>query len=381
MSDKISLLPLELTLHILSYLPFESLLAFGETCRANYESHTLCLRCLRLGVFEKRIHSVISLLQAGWTTPDQVAYVPNNEKGGGTHFTISIIQPAMGAVSPGFGAKSLLKTNAPKRRVHMPQEMSRTLEQTVREQNKIFTQVVDRYGRGLRMLEFMAYDLDDEGAMALATKCQTMLQHLALRFEHPHIRDGPIRPNAWLSPSPGSTAWNVLIGIGRYQQLGLCGLRTLIIERAGITPWQLMMLVKKNPKLTVLKLRTCRGVQSEFLDWLGGFTSDPDESETEDDGLAPGRRLEVLWLENCHGITIHPAAGHEDLSDKACDVGLEWVRGLTSLKSLSFSESTHLPPAYIDRANRVIWKIPEVILPYSCHGDKAGIEVDPSILQ
>ncbi|PYH99977.1 F-box domain protein [Aspergillus ellipticus CBS 707.79] len=379
MSDRISLLPLELILHILSYLPFESLLAFGETSRANYESHTLCLKCLRLGVFEKRIHSVISLLQAGWTTPDQMAHLSTHEKGE-THFTISIVQPAINPAAPSFGAKPPLGIKGSKKRVYIPQEKSRTLDEMVREQNKIFTQVVDRYGRGLRKLEFMAYDLDSDGAMALATKCQTMLHHLALRFEHPHIRDGPVRPSTWLHPAPGSTAWNVLIGIGRYQQLGICGLRTLIMERAGITPWQLMMLVKKNPMLTVLKLRTCRGVQPDFLNWLGGLSSDPDEPEAKDNGMVPGHKLEVLWLENCERIMVHPVEVYGVLPDKTCDSGLEWVRGLTSLKSLSFSESTHLSPEYIDRANRVLWKIPEVILPYPCYGDKAPIEVDPVLM-
>lgn len=40
----------------------------------------------------------------------------------------------------------------------------------------------------------------------------------------------------------------------------------------------------------------------------------------------------------------------------------------------------NIPPEYIDRANSVLWKIPEVILPYSGQGDKAPIEVDPGLL-
>ncbi|PYI03767.1 F-box domain protein [Aspergillus sclerotiicarbonarius CBS 121057] len=379
MSDKISLLPLELILHILSYLPFESLLAFGETSRANYESHTLCLKCLRLGVFEKRIHSVISLLQAGWTTPDQMSQISGLEKLK-NDYTISIVQPAMNRLSSDAPGKPLQKIRDFKRRGPVLLEKSRTLEQMTREQNKIFAQVVNRYGRGLRELEFMAYDLDSEGAMALAAGCQNILHHLALRFEHPHIREGPIRPTTWLNPAPGSTAWNLLIGIGRYQQLGLCGLQTLILERAGITPWQLTMLMKKNPKLTVLKLRTCRGAQPEFLNWLGGTAQDPDEPETEGSGLAPGRKLKVLWLENCHALLPHSVEDHRKLPDQACDFGLEWVRGLTNLESLSFCESSSIPPEYIDRANRILWKIPEVIPPYSCQGDKAPIEVDPGLL-
>lgn len=94
MSDKISFLPLEVLLSILAYLPFESLLAFGETSRANFKSHTLCLRRLRVGVFEKRVHSMISLLQAGWATPDQLSSSSEND-GSKSDYTISVIQPGI----------------------------------------------------------------------------------------------------------------------------------------------------------------------------------------------------------------------------------------------------------------------------------------------
>ncbi|KAF7592981.1 hypothetical protein BBP40_012217 [Aspergillus hancockii] len=377
MSDRISVLPLEIVLQILSYLPFESLLAFGETCCTNYRSHILCLRNLRLGVFEKRTHSIISCLQAGWLKADQLTdFMPIEKE---TDYTISIIRrPKLKPVKHEPASKPPIKAKDAKRQnVTDPSLMQ---EQIVRAQNKIFSRVVNRYGPSLVKLEFMAYDIDIESAMALGTRCQYLLRHLALRFEHQHIRDGHIKPSTWRHPAPCSIAWNLLIGIGQYKNIGVSGLRTLILERAGITPWQLMMLVKKNPLLTVLKLKTCHGAQPEFLNWLGGDGQDLDNTGERDSNVAPGDRLEILWLENCHQILTCSIERHEDFPDEVCDRGLEWVRGLRNLQSLSFSKCMNIPSEYIERANKTIWKIPEVSLPYIHYEEGTPIEVDPTFM-
>jgi hypothetical protein len=250
----------------------------------------------------------------------------------------------------------------------------------------------------------MAYDIDIESAMALGTRCQYLLRHLALRFEHQHIREGHIKPSTWRFPAPCSIAWNLLIGIGQYKHIGVSGLQTLILERAGITPWQLTMLVKKNPNLTVLKLKTCHGAQPEFLKWLGGMEQDSDDPVEGVSDFAPGDRLEVLWLENCHQILTQSIDNHEDFPDEACDRGLEWVRGLRNLQvsscpllplvincrkrltvhhflqSLSFNKCMNLPSEYLERANKTIWKIPEVSLPYIRYEEGTPIEVDPTLM-
>ncbi|KAB8233516.1 F-box protein [Aspergillus alliaceus] len=378
MSDRISFLPLEIVLQILSYLPFESLLAFGETSHTNYRSHILCLRCLRLGVFEKRTHSIISCLQAGWIKADQLGDAFPVEREIGPDYTISIIRPKAKPVKHELSYKRAIKAKDTKRQC--PSDPSMMQEQMVRAQNKIFSRIVNRYGPSLVKLEFMAYDIDIESAMALGTRCQYLLRHLALRFEHQHIRDGHIKPSTWRHPAPCSVAWNLLIGIGQYKHIGVSGLKTLILERAGITPWQLTMLVKKNPDLTVLKLKTCNGAQPDFLNWLGGIEQDLDDPVEGDSDSAPGDRLEILWLENCHQILTHTIEGYEDFADKSCDRGLEWVRGLRNLKSLSFSKCMNLPSEYVERANKTIWKIPDVTLPYYNYEEGTPIEVDPTFL-
>lgn len=399
MSSYFNNLPLEVILHILSYLPFDSLVAFGGASRASYRAHILCLRRLRLAVFEKRIHSMISHLQAGWASPEQVGKFGGDEDNRGD-YTISIIQPSVKRIDHDATHKPSTTTNELRSRSQSQQDRSRVQDQMIRMQNRIFTKMVNRYGPSLVKLEFMAYDIDIEGAQALATKCQHTLRHLALRFEHPHIRDGHMRPSSWLNPAPASTVWNLLIGIGQYQGMGISGLESLVMERAGITPWQLMMLVRNNPRLNVLKLRTCRGVQPEFLDWLGGVRRDTEEEDflgTEDKCHVPGGNLEVLWLENCHQIVTKSHEHPKDLANDNCELGLEWVRGLKNLKvcvifclsryklthipqSLSLNECMNISSECVDQANQTIWKIDEVILPYSYHSPDSIIEVDPALL-
>lgn len=341
MSDKISSLPLEILLSILVYLPFESLLAFGETSRTNFKSHTLCLRRLRVGVFEKRVHSMISLLQAGWATPDQLSSCHESD-GSRSDYTISVIQPGIYS-KQSLDGKPQTKCKLLRRKDITPQEAQ---EQTVQAQNKVLARLMDRYGPSLVKLEFMAYDLDVNGAKALGTRCRHALRYLALRFEHPHIRDGPMRPTAWYYPAPGSTAWNLLAGIGNPKDIGITGLETLILERSGITPWQLAMLVAKNPRLRVLKLRTCRGAQPEFLNWLGGVRKDKDGAVIGH-RPAPGAKLEVLWLENCQHLLSHPIdeQNGKQFSDDPCDEGFEWVRSLSNLQ-VSFSLDSRSWPLF-----------------------------------
>ncbi|KAL2853064.1 hypothetical protein BJX68DRAFT_265300 [Aspergillus pseudodeflectus] len=362
MKGGIRTLPPEIVLQILSYLSIQDLLAFGTTCRPYHAYHLVSLKRLRLAVFEKRVHSIIASLQAGWSRPDQlVTFWDNGDQE--SSYTISVVRPQSRASKGDSGRRA------------SAQDKPRSQEQMVRLQNQIFTRVVRRYGPSLRYLEFMAYDLNLDGAAALGSKCQHTLRHLALQFEHP-VRGS----TTWHQPAPPSEAWNSLIGIGsRCMSAGLHNLETLILRRAGITPWQLMMLVKRNPRLQTLKLRTCRGARPAFLFWLGGAKNEFEEVERSDEQTAaPGAKLEVFWLEHCHRLLAHPIdQGGNPLDDEQCDAGFEWVRGLKSLQSLSFSESANMPSKLIDRANKTIWKIPDVVLPYCLYDENTSIAVDP----
>jgi len=190
-----------------------------------------------------------------------------------------------------------------------------------------------RYGHSLDELQLLAYNINEEGAMAVDTSCGSRLRHLALRFEHPFVKDTSPYYKYLAAPAQGSPAWNAFIVIGPVKRgLNIVNLGSLILERAGITPWQLRMLVKRNQRLKVLKLRTCAAVQPEFVNWLGGISS-PDGENNK----VPGASLVVLWVECCNGI--HTAKSINSVVDRDIDTGLELIRNLKSLEVSSASYS------------------------------------------
>ena len=364
MADKISYLPIEVLLIILSYLPLQSLLAFGATSQVNFQRHLQSIKSLRLAVFSRRVYNLISFIKAGWLNIDSLSSavggavtLENNLGNGQLDYTVPIIRP-----HDGDSRGDLYDPKIKNQKGRCPKswkECSRLMEsnrsrpprpfgEMVRVQNDIFAKVLSRYGASLCHLELMAYDLNADGAFALGKFCGSSLCHLALRLEHTQVRDGLGDLNTWSHPAAASTAWNALIGVGPYNQFGqIRNLRTLILERAGITPWQLVKLVKCNPELITLKLRTCNGAQPGFLYWLGGLAGEDDEDHditlqgrgSNDEKPAPGANLKVFWLENCHHIVPdslcqifdhHPDAGK--MTADTCDRGLEWVKALKSLE-------------------------------------------------
>lgn len=51
-----------------------------------------------------------------------------------------------------------------------------------------------------------------------------------------------------------------------------------------------------------------------------------------------------------------------------------------AMQSLSFSESSCVSPKHIERANRAIWGIPEVILPYPPPSSDAVLDIIDRLL-
>jgi hypothetical protein len=98
------------------------------------------------------------------------------------------------------------------------------------------------------------------------------------------------------------------------------------------------MLVKRNQKLKVLKLRTCAAVQPEFVNWLGGISNpDVEDKGDDDDNKVPGGLLKVLWVENCDGIRTTKSVN--SMSIHNIEASLEWIRNLKSLEVSSTSYS------------------------------------------
>ncbi|KAJ9302351.1 hypothetical protein DTO271G3_1217 [Paecilomyces variotii] len=382
--DLLRNMPMEIMFMILSRLNISSLVSFGATSRANYIYHTLCLKRLHIAVFQKRLHATIAFIEATSSSTEQ-----SGRWGMDSEHQVSIVLPRRNRGKEVVGPRSPLRgsrwsAEMRRRNWERDEENPPPLNHTILSQNEIFATLLSRYGRGLNDLEFMAYDLDAKGAVALATHCKWKLRHLALRFEHPYVRDANLSRGYWMKPAPSSTAWNALIGSGTYEKdMGPTGLESLVLERAGITAWQLQMIVKRNPRLKDLRLRTCKAIQLEFLNWLGGIEKDPNEEQENDSKEsngsedAPGSSIQVLWLENSDEIF----AERIDASNQV--VGLEWMVGMKGLKSLSFRDCRRIDADIIEKANKEIWHIPEVFLPYPLGpsgGGEGTIEVDPAYM-
>lgn len=354
MADQFERLPVEIIFMILTYVPFPALLSFGATSKSNYIFHTQCMGKLHLAVFHKQLHATVAFLGncmqhspesakaqsiseshririnlplgTRYTSPD-VCQMPlriNSQYSVATKFP----------VSKRTSRKCCrLVSSDDERFVH-----SIPTERTIRAQNKAFAEIVNRYGHSLDEVEFLAHDINEEGATAIGTNCGTKLRYLALRFEHPFVKDTSLHYKYWTAPAHGSPSWNSLIGIGPVKRgMDLINLESLILERAGITPWQLRMLVKRNQRLKVLKLRTCAAAQPEFVNWLGGI-SNPEGEKKEDDeeNKVPGASLTVLWVENSDGIRTTKSTSNTLGHD--IDTGLEWI---CNLKSLEVSSTSH----------------------------------------
>lgn len=342
MADQFNRLPVEIIFMILSYVPIPTLLAFGATSKSNHRFHTHCMGKMHLAIFHKQVHAIVAFLGTGMQQDPKYA---KGQRASENHRVRVVLPPATRYASPAvcklplrIGSEYSAATKYPVTKrtsrksccivssddggfVH-----SISTERTVHAQNKAFAEIVSRYGHSLDELEFLAYNINEEGAMAVGTSCGSRLRHLALRFEHPFVKDTSLHYKYWTVPAQGSTAWNSLIGIGPIKRgLNIVNLESLILERAGITPWQLRMLVKRNKGLRVLKLRTCAAVQPEFVNWLGGI-SDPDGEDNE----VPGGSLTVLWVENCDDIRTTKSIS--STMNQGVDTGLEWIRNLKSLE-------------------------------------------------
>lgn len=341
---------------ILSQLPIHSLISYGATSKSNHAYHARCMRKLHLAVFQKRVHASIAFLDVNGLVGKRIAWQARSNDVDSYQIPIILPQSSRGTDVTGCKTSTRSISSVPRTSSEWRRSGARadavfasdtadegclqSAYQTIRAQNEVLAKIMSRYGGSLIDLEFMAYDLNAQGATALSAHCGRKLRHLALRFEHPHIRDRMLSRRFWSQPAPASPVWNALIGVGPTgKNIGLTNLESLVLERAGVTPWQLRMLVKRNPRLTDLRLRTCAAVQPEFVNWLGGL--DIPEWEGEEprraDEPAPGALIQVLWLENCDGIHSAKAVRNLDETeadgeDVALETGLEWVRELKGLK-------------------------------------------------
>ena len=123
----------------------------------------------------------------------------------------------------------------------------------------------------IQSLKLNLYDLTSFELAELLSTNFTSLHHLHLNFRHPYIHDPCLPANYWRSHKC-SAIWNSFAGIGskNASALFLTNLRSLHVERAGLTSAQLQKWIEVNPYLSRLRLRCVYpGVDNEFVRWIG----------------------------------------------------------------------------------------------------------------
>ena len=221
----LSSLPPEICVEILHHLPIKSLLDFGLTSKNNHDLHYCSLFSLHLGVFHSKLGGLLNLMEA--TASNNCLHA------------IQIVLPKTGC---------------------------KNQEPIVRMQNRKIQAVLKRYQSIFRNLEIAMWDISEGTATVLAQLRN--LRHLSIRLDHPHTRHPAVDRSFW-QQSPGSTVWNSLASKpGKTCALGR--LRSLNLERTGITDYQLKEILKTNPNLTELRLRKCFTLTEGAFKFLAG---------------------------------------------------------------------------------------------------------------
>ena len=218
--SELSCLPPEILREVLFNLPIHTLLAFGQTSKYHHALQQTTLSNLRLGVFPTRLDGLLSRMEIV-EDPD-------------TTYEVHTI---------------------------LGKRKARNKSMIIFNQNLMIARVLHKYSNSLRDLEISLWDLQQPSAEALAKL--NGIQRLSIRLDHPNSNCTDLDPSHWCH-SPGSTVWNFLYA--RPGSAPIFGrLRSLSLERAGVTDYQLLRILDNNPRITELKLRKCLTLTDEFF--------------------------------------------------------------------------------------------------------------------
>ncbi|KAI9838560.1 MAG: hypothetical protein M1819_004869 [Sarea resinae] len=292
-------LPPEILQEVLSYLPIPSLLSYGQTSKSNHALQFIALRSLHLGVFHTKISSLVSSM----TSP-----------------RLSVPPPVC---------------------IILPRKDTTFKPDVIHAQNQLVRTVISRYRTPLRELDLAIWELEESTAEALAG--MQNLRRLSLRLDHPHIRHRDVTRRDWDVATP-STLWNHFKDcFGR--------LESLVLERSGITDYQLGQIIRHNPRMRELKLHKCFGLGVEFFEEL---TRTP-----------VAESLKVFCFTKSDG---------REIDDRV----LEYIGMMPNLTTLSFYGCENIDGKKARKLNAEQWHIPDLTLPRSPDSPPSGlIEVDP----
>ncbi|KAK7556825.1 hypothetical protein IWX50DRAFT_214376 [Phyllosticta citricarpa] len=348
-------LPSELLLHILSYLPIKSLLAFSETSRMAYILASSSLQTLSLGIYPNRVSSLISQLSSSSPTAS-----PFSRSARSSLHESAIVTSGETSTSSLFNEANTIAHVIPKASEHRPNTL-------LSFHTALTSSILSRYSVSMRNLELSVWALTPPIADALASLKN--VRCLSLRVEDPFGRgflrrwiinwgsttdDEDISPRS--SPSfframpeaASGTEWNKFSDAwGRLETLRLMG--------AGISDWQLCRILERNPGLKELWLKKCPDVGLDLLKYM---------AEEWDGRLA----LDALSLIEC------------DAAVEIDEEAMEYIGELTNLKHLSLLGCRGVSNDAVARLNHEFWHIPTIDLPHAAEPGlvPAVIEVDPA---
>ncbi|KAF2109236.1 hypothetical protein BDV96DRAFT_652090 [Lophiotrema nucula] len=343
-------LPPELLVNILSFLPIPALLKFSETCHCSHGLANSSLHTLSLGIHPTRVSGIISRLAATqYASPKLIGSafsLPNQSSN-------SILYDRAGTYDKrrNFSTSELLSSNDPyKVSVLIPDSQVFEYVTLLSFHTALTKSILLRHGGTLRNLDLSLWTLTKPIAKALSNL--TAVRALSIRIEEfPHVRAVP-RSRIARQRVHEREAWDVLTS----QAIWAPRVTALRLEGGELDTAQLTTLLSKSRWCRELWVCKCPGVGKEV--W--SFLANEWEGRTA---------LKILGVMKC-GSQLDEAV-------------LEMIGELKGLQFLTLHGCRGLDSDVVEEWNRDVWKIPEVIPPFTMvkHIDPSTIiEVDPAYL-
>ncbi|KAF2271200.1 hypothetical protein CC78DRAFT_528109 [Lojkania enalia] len=341
-------LPPELLVNILSFLPIQDLLKFGETCRYSHSLANCSLHTLSFSIHATRVSGIISRLA-------EIQYpIPSKAESafsipGPPHKRCQKNSLSDSTSTDSLTNLSSTNTNPYKVSVLIPDAQTYHYSTLLTFHTALTKAILTRHGTTLRHLELSLWTLTIPIAKALSTL--PSLRTLSLRIEeYPHVRGKP-RASTLHQRIQQSQAWDLLT-----ESTWLPRIKALRLESGDLTTPQLLAFLRATRILSELWVCKAPVVNASFFHFLG----------CEWEARA---RLNILGLSNCLDARVDAQV-------------LDFVGGMVGLQFLSLQGCVGVDGEAVQRRNKETWRIEEVLGPTSRREEQGEmvIEVDPAYL-
>ncbi|KAF1958551.1 hypothetical protein CC80DRAFT_545891 [Byssothecium circinans] len=345
--------PPELLVHILNFLPVQTLLRFGQTSRYSRSLANSSLHTLSLGIYPSRVSATISQLSAThYPQPKEVAtaFLLPNRSTSSPPSEISNRNNRRSSLESDFLSEDKHEDDPYRVSVLIPDAQTYDYPTLLSFNTLLVKSVLTRHGGILRNLDLSLWTLTTPIARVISNL--SALRALSIRIEDfPHVRTVP-RSRLAMQRAEQRAAWDLLASTAVFAPR----LHALRIEGGELRTTQLSRLLSKSRWCKELWLCKCSSIGEEVWSWLG--------SEWQ------GRTaLCILGVMRCGG----------QLGEEALDT----IGGLKNLQFLSLQGSYGIDSDIVERRNKEQWHIREVIPPSPPLEEQDGdmvIEVDPAYM-